>query len=137
VSGALFDAVTSAQGAISGRSGPVKMQFAQTVYVADHVHTFEHGRAVVLHKNWNLPLADEIDHRIGIVVEDHALVQMQTLERRGHAHAEAEGTMLKHIEAHCHTFSGFVRLAERGAHRAGWPWQQLSVRYEISAFIAS
>ncbi len=103
------------------------------VDIFDHVHAFEHGLPVILHQNWNDALADELDHGVGIIVEDHGLLQMQPLERRDHAHSKAERAVLEHVNPH-HTLS-FLRLMDArdvlpfiGLHCSARPWQQLSVK---------
>jgi hypothetical protein len=65
-----------------------------------HIHAFEHGRAVVLHQNWDHPFTYERNHRFGIVIEHHGFLEMTPLERGYHAHAKAKRTVLKHVQLH-------------------------------------
>ena len=92
------------------------------------------GSAVVFDQDWNDALADESDHRLGIVVEHDRFLQMQALERRGHAHAKTERAMLEQIKSHATL--AFRRSAAlrslafvfAGTHSSARPRQQFSVR---------
>ena len=79
---------------------PGQDRFAEAFDMRDHVHAFQHRRAVVLDQNRDHPLADQLGHGRGIVVEHHAFLQMPALERRRHAHAKAQRAMLEQIKPH-------------------------------------
>ena len=98
VSGPVLETTSSAHFAISFAFMPSQDWLADAINVRDHIHAFEHRLAVILHENRNDPLADETDHRVGIVVENHRLLQMQPLERGRHPDTEAKRTVLEHEE---------------------------------------
>jgi hypothetical protein len=107
--------------------------------VRDHVHAFEHGLAVVLDQDRYHALSDQPDRRVGVIIENDRLLQMQPLERGRHPHAETKRAVLEHKEPHDTRSFLDVPFEERamGRQEPGAPRQQFSVRKAMSPFIAS
>src|SRR6516225_10891720 len=98
VRGAVLSAVTLAQSASSSRCGPIRI--GSPIPSTCATHAFEHRLAVVFYQDGDAPLPDETDHRFGIVLENDGFLQMQMLERGGHAHAKADRAVFEQIESH-------------------------------------
>jgi hypothetical protein len=52
----------------------VQNRITKAIDVGDHIHALQHGLAVILDQDRNDPLADETDHRLGIIFENHRLL---------------------------------------------------------------